>query len=140
MKNSIIYLGIALVLCISSNGTNITKSNQDLHQLHNSIGNEIEKENFSKKKTNTDKEKNLPTIEENTVFYPETVLGAYQPKSIQEIIAENNIVIESNATNDFYPLDFDNLIGEQIAQDNAIIDSKITNDFQPLDFEIINSI
>lgn len=140
MKNSIIYLGIAIVLCITSNGTNTINKNESLHQEQTLKVSKTEKVPKSKNKLIICKSKNFPSVEEISVFYPETVLGSYQQKTVQEIIIENNKIIDSNATSKVSPLELDTLIIDQIAQDNAIIDSKIANDFLLLDFKIINSI
>jgi len=58
-------------------------------------------------------------------------------KSTEEIIADNNKVIE-NVEPEFRPLYLDRTIEDKMAEDRAIIESDQAIEAQPLDFEVIN--
>lgn len=158
MKNSILILGIALVsltnVCNASNAIN--------NQIHQgSILSDYDL--VSNKKVTVTK----PSLkEDNEIFNPETVI-AYNPKTVKEIIAEgdkiienstsnevefmayeesmkeiiaqSDLIIENTVSNEVYPLYFERTMEDQIAELEMIIESKETNEVRPLDFKKINS-
>lgn len=75
-------------------------------------------------------------VEDKTVLVPETVITANYQKSVEEIIAEDNKIIESIITDEGYVfLVFEPTTEEIIAQDNQIIDSDISAEVRPLYLE-----
>lgn len=76
----------------------------------------------------------LSKIEESITF-----IASNYKKSIEEIIEENKKITESK-DEVYQPLNFDRDLEDMIRLDNQIIDSNLTDEFYPLDFEIINNI
>lgn len=87
--------------------------------------NELSKKSFD---TNTD---------EVTIFNPNSVLETNYSKSATEIIAENKLVID-NKEEEYKPLCIETRLEDKINEDNQIIESQISNEEYPLDFEKIN--
>jgi hypothetical protein len=58
-------------------------------------------------------------------------------KSIEQIILDDSRIIEAGNTTEIHPLYLDRTEEEKIAEDNAIIEGDMT-EAQPLDFETIN--
>jgi hypothetical protein len=158
MKNSILILGIALVsltnVCNASNA-----SNNQIHQ-----GSILSYYGLVSNETVT---VTKPSLKEDTeIFNPETVI-AYNPKTVKEIIAEgdkiienttsddiefmayeesmkeiiaqSDLIIENTVSNEVYPLYFERTMEDEIAELEMIIESKVTNEVSPLDFKKINS-
>jgi hypothetical protein len=158
MKNSILILGIALVsltnVCNASNA-----SNNQIYQ-----GSILSVEDLASSETVT---VTKPSLKGDTeIFNPETVI-AYNPKTVKEIIAEgdkiienttsddvefmayeesmkeiiaqSDLIIENTISNEVYPLYFERTMEDEIAELEMIIESKETNKVSPLDFKKINS-
>lgn len=60
-------------------------------------------------------------------------------KSIEEIIAEDKKIIESNEEA-YLPLYYDSTIEEEIKLNNQIIESNLSDEVYPLDFDLINKL
>lgn len=142
MKKSIIYLGIALVTftnVISALGQQ-SQFNESLTQIaqsnENSEGN-VQHNESKERKSSKDK---------NPVrFNPETIEIQTYEKTIEEVIAENNLIIENtplfeksteensaadyqaNVLIDFYPIYTEKTIEETIQQDRLITESPEVN-------------
>jgi hypothetical protein len=153
MKNSIVYIGIALVsLSNICNATNLvdkqTNSFQAKILAENIILNRVEalKFNYS----------NRDSIEIEVI---ESVNTNKIEKTTDELIAEDNAITENNISNETQALDFEiinkNSIADEvieivkineiektpeelIAEDNAITENSTSNETEALDFEIIN--
>jgi hypothetical protein len=158
MKNSILILGIALVsltnVCNASNAIN-----NEIHQ-----GSILSDYGLVSDETATVTKPSLKVDTE--IFNPETVI-VYNPKTVKEIIAEGDkiieytasddlefmvyeesmkeiiaqtdLVIENTVSNEVYPLYFERTIEDEIAELEMIIESKVSNEVNPLDFKKINS-
>jgi hypothetical protein len=162
MKNSILILGIALVsltnVCNASNAIN-----NRINTFQGSILTDYNAGLLSGETETVAK----PSLKEDTEnFNPETVIG-YNPKTVKEIIAEGDkiientasddaefmayeesmkeiiaqtdLIIENTVSNEVYPLYFERTIEDEIAELEMIIESKVTNEVSPLDFKKINS-
>ncbi|MCF6132805.1 hypothetical protein [Flavobacterium wongokense] len=81
-----------------------------------------------------------------------TLVAGYR-KTMEEIIKEDNLIIESNITDEIYPLNIGSIydadvdtiamsykkpVEEVIKEDNLIIESNITNEVSPLNFKSLN--
>lgn len=153
MKNSIVYLGIALL----SLG-NIANAANVFDKQNNSFDTVISAENNLSIGTQTLKFYNInrDSIEIEVI---ESVNKNKIEKSTDELFAEDNAITENNISNETQALDFEiingNSIGvevveftnlyktektpeERIAEDNAITENNLSNKTQALDFEIIN--
>lgn len=112
-------------------------------------------------------ERSFAPVEDQIIFNPAVVIDFQYAKSIEEVIAQDNQIIESNVTdegirfyqnettesqiiennqiidsapeNEIRPLYLDRTIEDQIEEGNAIIDNEPTSAYQPLDFNIINA-
>ena len=145
MKNSVLFIGIALVtitnVCNASNLISI-KSNS-LAKINMSNTAEAFELNS---KSNLLVNEIIESVNANKIY-----------KTINEFIAEDNTITENNFSNETQVLDFEinkldvfeviesaNFIkiektaDQLIAEDNAITENNITNDTQVLDFNFIN--
>ncbi|WP_309641910.1 hypothetical protein [Flavobacterium sp.] len=163
MKNSITLLGMAMLVFNLTTAANTSKTTDKVVTV---VTEDNEQADFFATEGNPLEKRNAAPVEDQVILNPAVVMvNAYQ-KSVEEIIAENNQIIESNvidegvryfeataietiieqnnqiieSNNDteVRPLYLDRTIEDQIAEDNAIIESDITSAFQPLDFESIN--
>ena len=157
MKNSTLLLGMAVLvfnLTTAANTSKIIKSTQDNEQ------------DFFLIEKNPLEKRNAVPVEDQVILNPATVIAVSYQKSLEEVIAENNQIIESNITDEgvryftetpiediiqqnnliiesnytleVHPLYIERTIEDQIAEDNSIIESEIANVSMPLDFEVIN--
>lgn len=165
MKNSVLILGIALVAF-----SNISNAKNTVSLPSNLFQNTIWSDNLHTEiKNNEETRFEKPAIVKETeaeVFNPETVI-AYNPKTVKEIIAENDkiventvsddsefmeyeesmrqlitqsdLIIENNISNEIYPLYFERTVEDEIAELELIIESTKTNEAKPLDFKKINN-
>jgi hypothetical protein len=153
MKNSIIYIGIALVaLSNISNAANLvdkqTNSFQAESLAENSILNSAEAFKF-----------NLANRDTTSLEVIESVNANKMGKTTDELFAEDNAITENHISNETEVLDFyiinsnsipDEFIEsanqykiektpeELIAEDNAITENNLSNETQALDFGKIN--
>ncbi len=74
---------------------------------------------------------------ETFYFSPSNVLSAYN-STIEEIVKENNEIIEAKKE-EYQPLYLDRTILDIIAEDNQVIESTVSTASYPLDFEKINN-
>jgi hypothetical protein len=158
MKKSILILGIALVsLTNVCNASNAIKSQIHQGSILSDYG-LVSREAITVMK---------PSLKEDMeIFNPETVI-AFNPKTVKEIIAEGDkiientasddvefmvyeesmkeiiaqtdLIIENTVSNEVYPLYFERTIEDEIAELEVIIESRVTNEVRPLDFKKINS-
>lgn len=75
--------------------------------------------------------------ETDTVFNPNSVITTTYVKTIEDMIAENKLITESQEET-VQPFSLETTIEDRIAEDNQIIESTISKEFFPLDFEKIN--
>lgn len=124
MKNSILYIGIALV----SITTVCNASNKQYNEIKNSLNTILitseEKEVIKKPSVNEDSE----------TFNPETVIR-YQSKTMESIIIENDKITENKALEDKEFLVYEEAMKEVIAQSDLIIENTISNEEYPLYIE-----
>ena len=142
MKTSIIYLGVfALTVftsCNAKNGLKIELFNQqEISSLY--MGNN-EESNFAtlEKSQKGMLENALVTEKDSAVFEAITAYKSTYVKSIEEVIAEDNLITE-NYDEEFFPLPLNNKILKTIAEDNKIIESTNSEEVRPLDFKLINA-
>lgn len=126
MKNSVLILGIALVsfsnICNAKNTVSLPCS-----LFQNAIlPNETEIQNDG-----TAKFVKPSSTEEEGVFNPETVV-ANNPKTVKEIIAEGDKIIDAIVPDDSEFMAYEESMKEIIAQSELIIESHVTNETHPL--------
>ena len=123
MKTSIIYFGIALVslssVCNASNSIVRQKS----------VLNHFPHKNFERT------QKNNPTITEDNVFNPETIIPMNYANTIEQIITVNKSIIEDKANVNEELVYFEKPIEEIIMADNQLIESNIDNQVEPIYIE-----
>nr|WP_315201396.1 hypothetical protein [uncultured Flavobacterium sp.] len=161
MKNSVLILGVALISL-----SNISNAKSTVNLPYSSFENSILSDNNTKIKTREEaKFEKLSLVENVELFNPETVI-AYNPKTIKEIIAEDNKIVEAtvfdelefmeyeesmreiiaqsdliteNTSSDIiYPLCIERTIFDEVAEMELIIESNVTNEVKPLNFKKIN--
>lgn len=153
MKNSIVYIGIALLFIGNiGNAANIVDKQNNSHNA----GIWAEKSLSTGTQTFKFYNINRDSIEIEVI---ESVNKTKIEKSTDELFAEDNEITENNISNEMQALDFEiingNSIGvevvesvylhkiektpeEHIAEDNAITENNLSNETQALDFKIIN--
>lgn len=139
MKTSIIFLGLVALTVTTSNATSTFKS-QDLNvQELTTItvaNNQQESQSAFLNKSYSNRIIEID-MSETVIFDPSTVVNTTCKKSIEDIIAENKLITESNE-DIFTPLFIETSTEDKIEEQNQIIESTITNEVVPLDFEKIN--
>lgn len=160
MKNSVLILGIALV-----SFSNICNAKNTVSLPYSSFQNTILSNDTEIQNDGTVNLAKPSLTEEAEVFNPETVI-ANNPKTVKEIIAEGDKIVEtiapddsefiayeesmkeiitrsdltteSNVSNEMYPLYFERTLEVEIAELEFIIESNEINPLCPLDFKKIN--
>jgi hypothetical protein len=126
MKNLVLILGIALVsltnVCNATNtvGRPVSPFSEYVLAKDNE-GVSTEKGKIVKPSLSRDAE----------IFNPETVI-AYNRKSIKEVIAEGDKIIENVTLDDLEFISYEESMKEIIAQSDLIIESTISNEIYPL--------
>ncbi|MCF6128042.1 hypothetical protein L1S35_00015 [Flavobacterium sp. AS60] len=126
MKTSIIFLGLVALSFTNANAT--TEFETQVLDQQESATLILETSNNNEVSNETD----------TTIFNPASVIETAYVKTIEDVIAENKLITESQDETVQY-LSLETTIEDRIAEDNQIIESTISNDFFPLDFEKINS-
>ena len=122
MKSTIIFLGLVALSFTNANAatefeTEVLDQQESASVVHN---NEVANETDA------------------AIFNPGSVIKSTYVKTVEDVVAENKLITE--AQEEFaQPLSIATTIEDQIAEDNQIIESTTSKDFFPLDFEKINS-
>ncbi|MES2410536.1 MAG: hypothetical protein V4535_03740 [Bacteroidota bacterium] len=124
MKSSIIFLGLVALSFTNANAT--TKFETEVLDQQESATLIFEASN------------NEVSIEDTAVFNPNSVIKTTYVKTIEDVIDENKLITESKEEIP-QPLTLDTTLEDRINEDNQIIESTISKEFFPLDFEKINS-
>ena len=125
MKNSIIILGLVALTFTTAKAANEFKS-QDLDQQELTT---LNVENALTAESNES---------DSAIFNPASVINTTYVTTIEDVIVENKLITESKEETT-QPLSSETTIEDKIAEDNQIIESTFSNEFFPLDFEKINS-
>ncbi|MDN3677780.1 hypothetical protein QWY90_10710 [Flavobacterium paronense] len=125
-KTSIIFLGLVVLSFTNTNATTEFET-QVLDQqesatliLETSSNNEVSNET------------------DIAIFNPSAVIETTYVRTIENVIAENKLIIESKEET-VQPLSIETTVEDSIDEDNQIIESTVSKEFFPLDFEKINS-
>ena len=124
MKSSIIFLGLVALSFTNANAT--TKFETEVLDQQESATLILEASNNE-----------VSNETDTAVFNPNSVIKTTYVKTIEEVIAENKLITESNEEA-VQPLSLDTTLEDRINEDNQIIESTISKEFFPLDFEKIN--
>ncbi|ESU21007.1 hypothetical protein FCR2A7T_07800 [Flavobacterium cauense R2A-7] len=150
MKKSIIYSGIAL-LTFTNVITALAQQSflKDEGLTQTVAANKLVSSN--KHNSNPFEKRNGNDNETPATSNEETILVPVYEKTIEEIIAENNRIIESNLSTEEYreetttedfpiiitaeesPVNYEKVMEERILQDNQIIESQLSNAVTPID-------
>ncbi|WP_293894724.1 hypothetical protein [Flavobacterium sp.] len=126
MKSSIIFLGLVALSFTNANATT---------EFENQV---LDQQEFASLNVENASHNELLNETDTTVFNPNSVITTTYVKTIEDVIAENKLITE-NIEQDVQPLPLENAIEDRIAEDNQIIESTISTEFYPLNFEKINS-
>jgi tyrosine-protein phosphatase YwqE len=127
MKITFIYLGILVTMFSNSIFTYDLTNKQNYQEINSSEMSFVSLSNGTKLK------KPALTLESDTII----TMIANDIKTMEEVIAEDNKIIESEIKNN-PTSEMESTIEEVIKQDNQIIESNLTNEELPLDFDSIN--
>lgn len=126
MKTSIIFLGLVALSFTNANAT--TEFETQVLDQQESATLILETSNNNEVSNETD----------TTIFNPASVIETTYVKTIEDVITENKLITESQEE-PVQHLSLETTIEDRIFEDNQIIESTISNEFFPLDFEKINS-
>ena len=124
MKSSIIFLGLVTLIFTNANAT--TEFETQVLDQQESVTLIVKSSTKSEVSNETD-----------TVFNPNSVITTTYVKTIEDMVAENKLITESQEETG-QPLALQATIEDRIAEDNQIIESTIVKEFYLLDFEKIN--
>jgi hypothetical protein len=162
MKKSVLILGIALI-----SFSNVCNAKNTINLQHNLFQNIDLSDDTTETRTNETVRFEKPSLTEDAkVFNPETVIAS-NPKTINEIIAEGDKIIEYTVSDDLefmeyeqsmreiiiqsdfitenavpdviYPLFIEKTLSDEITEMELVIESKVTDEAKLLDFKKINS-
>ncbi len=125
MKSSIIFLGLVALSFSNANAT--TEFETQVLDQQESATLIVETSGNNEVSNETDA----------VIFNPASVIQTKYVKTIEDVIAENKLITESKEEA-VQPLSLEITIEDRITEDNQIIESTISNEFFPLDFEKIN--
>ncbi|MEO5775513.1 MAG: hypothetical protein ABIQ27_01330 [Flavobacterium sp.] len=125
MKTTIIFLGLVALSFTTANAANEFKT-QDFQQQENQLV------SLNQEFSNCE-----DTANDTAIFNPASVIKTTYVKTTEDVIAENKSITESQEEIT-QPLSLETTLEDRIAEDNQIIESAISNEFFPLDFEKIN--
>lgn len=128
MKSTIIILGLAVLSLTTVNAANEFKS-QDLDQQEFATVN-VDTVQFSCATIENN-------TTDTAFFNPSSVITTSYVKTVEEVIAENKLITESKEEVT-QPLSIATTLEDRIAEDNQIIESDISKEVFPLDFNKIN--
>ena len=139
MKTSIIFLGLVALSFTTTKAANQFKSlDLDQQELATLTLENTRQENRLVLVNQEPSKNNTNSINADAViFYPTSVIKETYVKTIEDVIAENKLITECKEEI-FQPFSLEKTTGDCIAEDNLIIESTISNEFFPLDFEKIN--
>lgn len=129
MKKSIIYLGIAVVAF--TNVTSALSSQQSFNNEYFSLTQSVQSEQSTDATTTGNdsiEKKSGKECGDAGSINPETILSTPYAKTIEEVIAEDNQIIESEISSDVV----ENASEESITIDNQVIDMTISSEVGPL--------
>ena len=125
-KIAIIFLGLVALSFTNANAT--TEFETQVLDQEESATLILETSNNNEVSNETDTE----------IFNPASVIETTYVKTIEDVIAENKLITESQDET-IQHLSLETTIEDRISEDNQIIESTISNEFFPLDFEKINN-
>ncbi|WP_309614004.1 hypothetical protein [Flavobacterium sp.] len=125
MKSTIIFLGLVALSFTNANAT--TEFETQVLDQQESATLIIETSSNNEVSNETD----------TAIFNPASVVETTYVKTIEDVIAENKLITESQDET-VQHLSIETTIEDRISEDNQIIESTISNEFFPLDFEKIN--
>lgn len=162
-KKSIVLLAMTVLVF---NVSTAAKTSETTAKMNVVGTQENEQADFFSKENNPLEKGNFAPVEDQVIMNPETVMTVSYQKSLEEIIAENNQIIESDIKDEgilyfaetpieniiqqnnqiiesqendkIYPLYLERTIEDQIAEDNSIIESDLAMTPMTLDFDVIN--
>lgn len=130
MKNSVLILSIALV-----SFSNISTAKSIIKSPSNLFQNIILSDDIATKEIDGTAKFKKPSLSEDLeVFNPETVIAKY-PKTVKEIIADDDKIVEAAILDDREFMDYEESMKEIVAQSDLVIESYASNEIYPLYFE-----
>jgi hypothetical protein len=139
MKTSITFLGLVALLFTTNSKAAAEFKTQDLNQQE--VTTVSVEDNLQSQLVLVSQESSKSTVENNSdetaVFDPNTVIKSNYIKTIEDSIAENKLITESQDVIT-QPLSLEKTFEDYINEGNQIIESTVSSEVYPLDFEKIN--
>jgi len=139
MKTSIIFLGlVALTFTTNTKAATEFKS-QDLNQqeLTTISGEDNQQSQWVLVNQANADTATANNADDTVIFNPNSVVSTTYVKTIEDTIAENKLITESQDLIN-QPLSIEKTFQDYINEDNQIIESTVSTEVYPLDFEKIN--
>ncbi|WP_396195519.1 hypothetical protein [Flavobacterium sp.] len=137
MKSTIMFLGLAL-LTVSTTKANELQAQEVMQQEVTTITVETKQQlNLNLSDIISFKISKADNTGDTAIFNPETVFKTDYSKPMQEVINEDKLLTEAQEEV-YQPLCLEMSVLDKIQEDNQIIESNISEEVFPLDFEKIN--
>jgi hypothetical protein len=137
MKSTIMFLGLAL-LTVSTTKANELQAQEVMQQEVATITVETKQQlNLNLSDIISFKIGKADNTGDTAIFNPETVFKTDYSKPMQEVINEDKLLTEAQEEV-YQPLCLEMSVLDKIQEDNQIIESNISEEVFPLDFEKIN--
>ena len=142
MNKSIIILGVLAVMFSNTSHANAVakdQQGQEVNFLQSQLNFEVNLGSSSETKTRILDKPEVTLESQSQIEKSVAIIASNYKKSIEEIIADDKKITESKEEV-YQPLYYGRTVEEVIKQDNQIIESDLSNEFYPLDFDLINKI
>lgn len=142
MNKSIVILGVLAIMFTSTSYANVVAKEQQGQEVEFAKADSNLEMNLASSleiKTGVLNKPEVTLESQSKIEESVSVIASNYKKSIEEIIADDKKITESKEQA-YQPLYYGRTVEEVIKQDNQIIESDLSNEFYPLDFDLINKI
>lgn len=142
MNKSIIILGVLAVMFTNTSHANVVAREQQGQEVEFAKAEsnlEMNLGSSSETKTGVINKPEVTLESQSKIEEAVSVIASNYKKSIEEVIADDKKITESKEEV-YQPLYYGSTVEEVIKQDNQIIESNLSDEYYPLDFDLINKI
>jgi hypothetical protein len=142
MNKSIIILGVLAVMFTNTSHANAVAKEQQGQEVEFAKAEsnlEMNLVSLSESKTGVLSKPEVILESQSKIEEAVSVISTNYKKSLEEVIADDKKITESKEEV-YQPLYYGRTVEEVIKQDNQIIESDLSDEYYPLDFDLINKI
>lgn len=142
MNKSIIILGVLAVMFTNTSHANVVAKEQQGQEIEFAKAESNLEMNLAsalETKTGVLNKPEVTLESQSKIEEAISIIASNYKKSIEDVIAEDKRITESKEEI-YHPLYYGRTVEEVIKQDNQIIESDLSDEFYPLDFDLINKI